>query len=50
MGEGGGHEGPDRETETPALDDVLARIEGEVSARLSSDEVIAEIERGRRRD
>ncbi|MCX4664042.1 FitA-like ribbon-helix-helix domain-containing protein [Streptomyces uncialis] len=38
----------EREVAAPALDDVLARIEAQVSARLSTEDVLDDIEQGRR--
>ncbi|MFE9133933.1 antitoxin [Streptomyces sp. NPDC007355] len=40
----------EQEAATPSLDDVLARIQDRVTARLSTEEVLDEIDRGRRRE
>lgn len=39
----------EEEAATPALEDVVARISERVSARLTTDEVLADIDAGRRR-
>ncbi|WP_030549025.1 FitA-like ribbon-helix-helix domain-containing protein [Streptomyces exfoliatus] len=40
----------EQEAATPSLDDVIARIQGRVTARLSTEDVRDEIDRGRRRE
>ncbi|MEV7673239.1 MULTISPECIES: FitA-like ribbon-helix-helix domain-containing protein [unclassified Streptomyces] len=40
----------EQEAATPSLDDVVARIRERVTARLSTDDVLDEIDRGRRRE
>ncbi|WP_282695837.1 antitoxin [Streptomyces sp. CC208A] len=40
----------EQEAATPSLDDVIARIRTQVTARLTTDEVLDEIERGRRHE
>ncbi|MDV9188610.1 antitoxin [Streptomyces sp. SR27] len=40
----------EQEAATPSLEDVIARIQGRVTARLSTDDVLDEIDRGRRRE
>ncbi|MBT2406784.1 MULTISPECIES: antitoxin [unclassified Streptomyces] len=40
----------EQEAATPSIDDVVARIRARVSARLATDEVLADIEAGRRRE
>ncbi|MEU2546418.1 MULTISPECIES: FitA-like ribbon-helix-helix domain-containing protein [Streptomyces] len=40
----------EQEAATPSLDDVIARIRDQVTARLTTDEVLDEIERGRRHE
>ncbi|MFI0984109.1 FitA-like ribbon-helix-helix domain-containing protein [Streptomyces exfoliatus] len=40
----------EQEAATPSLDDVIARIQGRVTARLSTGDVRDEIDRGRRRE
>lgn len=40
----------EQEAATPSLDDVIARIQDRVTARLSEEDVLDEIDRGRRRE
>ncbi|MFJ5936249.1 FitA-like ribbon-helix-helix domain-containing protein [Streptomyces sp. NPDC093071] len=40
----------EQEAATPSLDDVVARIRERVTARLSTDDVLDELDRGRRRE
>ena len=40
----------EQEAATPAIEDVIARIRGRVTARLTTDEVLGDIEAGRRRE
>ncbi|AVH95843.1 hypothetical protein GCM10010497_06470 [Streptomyces cinereoruber] len=40
----------EQEAATPSLDDVVARIRERVTARLSTDDVLDEVDRGRRRE
>ncbi|MFI8424296.1 FitA-like ribbon-helix-helix domain-containing protein [Streptomyces sp. NPDC085479] len=40
----------EQEAATPSLDDVIARIRVQVTARIGTDEVLDEIERGRRHE
>ena len=40
----------EQEAATPSLDDVIARIQDRVTARLSAEDVLDEIDRGRRRE
>ncbi|MFD3533110.1 antitoxin [Streptomyces sp. NPDC058664] len=40
----------EQEAATPSLDDVIARIQDRVTARLSTEDVLHEIDRGRRRE
>ncbi|MGV9692960.1 FitA-like ribbon-helix-helix domain-containing protein [Streptomyces sp. NPDC003444] len=40
----------EQEAATPSLDDVVARIQGRVTARLSTDDVLDDLDRGRRRE
>ncbi|MEW1900387.1 MULTISPECIES: FitA-like ribbon-helix-helix domain-containing protein [unclassified Streptomyces] len=40
----------EQEAATPSLDDVVARIQERVTARLSTDDVLDGIDRGRRRE
>ncbi|MFJ8657967.1 FitA-like ribbon-helix-helix domain-containing protein [Streptomyces sp. NPDC093795] len=40
----------EQEAASPSLEDVIARIEGRVTARLSTEDVLDEIDRGRRRE
>ncbi|MCX2184475.1 antitoxin [Streptomyces sp. SKN60] len=40
----------EQEAATPSLEDVIARVRERVTARLATDEVLDEIERGRRRE
>ncbi|MFF7437787.1 antitoxin [Streptomyces sp. NPDC008122] len=40
----------EQEAATPSLDDVIARIQERATARLSTDDVLDEIDRGRRRE
>ncbi|WP_030687523.1 hypothetical protein [Streptomyces globisporus] len=40
----------EQEAATPSLEDVIARIEGRVTARLTTEDVLDEIDRGRRRE
>ncbi|MFC7932873.1 FitA-like ribbon-helix-helix domain-containing protein [Streptomyces cinereoruber] len=40
----------EQEAATPSLDDAVARIRERVTARLSTDDVLDEVDRGRRRE
>ncbi|WP_225805335.1 antitoxin [Streptomyces sp. NK15101] len=40
----------EQEAATPSLEDVLDRIQGRVTARLTTEDVLDEIDRGRRRE
>ncbi|MFI2733175.1 FitA-like ribbon-helix-helix domain-containing protein [Streptomyces sp. NPDC018711] len=40
----------EQEAATPSLEDVLDRIQGRVTARLVTEDVLDEIDRGRRRE
>ncbi|MGW6395739.1 FitA-like ribbon-helix-helix domain-containing protein [Streptomyces sp. NPDC055103] len=40
----------EQEAATPSLDDVIARIQNRVTARLSTEDVLDEVDRGRRRE
>ncbi|ROQ33958.1 hypothetical protein EDD98_2991 [Streptomyces sp. PanSC19] len=40
----------EQEAATPSLEDVIARIEERATANLSTDDVLDEIDRGRRRE
>lgn len=40
----------EQEAATPSLDDVIARIQDRATARLSTEGVLDEIDRGRRRE
>jgi plasmid stability protein len=40
----------EQEAATPALEDVVARIRERATARLSTDEVLGDIDRGRRHE
>ncbi|GAA0268458.1 hypothetical protein GCM10010302_02690 [Streptomyces polychromogenes] len=40
----------EEEAATPSMEDVVTRIRARVSARLSADEVLADLDAGRRRE
>ncbi|MFB7371524.1 antitoxin [Streptomyces sp. NPDC056222] len=40
----------EQEAATPSLEDVIARIQDRATARLSTEDVLDEIDRGRRRE
>ncbi|MFD8146275.1 antitoxin [Streptomyces sp. NPDC059708] len=40
----------EEEAATPSMEDVVSRIRARVSARLSADEVLADLDAGRRRE
>ncbi|MFD3995777.1 antitoxin [Streptomyces sp. NPDC058583] len=40
----------EQEAATPSLEDVLARVQERATARLTTDDVLGEIDRGRRRE